>query len=275
MDRYAVIGNPVTHSLSPRIHQAFAAQTGASIRYERIEAPLDGFVRTVDEFFAGGGAGCNVTVPFKGEAAAWVGRLHPDAAFADAVNTIVPDAGGAFVGHNTDGGGLVADLTRLLGGERAASVLLLGAGGAARGVAKPLLDSVAAELTIANRTDSKAHALAKRLSATGGAVRACAFAELAGPYDLIINATSAGLTDAVPEVGTDVACGAFCYDMVYGRDTAFCRWARAAGARRTEDGLGMLVGQAALAFELWRGIRPDTEPVRLALRDALERGTLP
>lgn len=272
-DRYAVIGHPVAHSLSPQIHEAFARQTGQHLRYERIEAPLDGFVQTVEAFFGGGGRGCNVTVPFKGEAARFVARLDPEAAFADAVNTIVVDPAGGFAGYNTDGPGLLADLTRVLDGARGLSVLLVGAGGAARGVARPLLEGLAGVLTVANRTPERAVALVRQLNGAGLAnARAVAFADLNGPFDLVINATSAGLGDRVPDIPRAVAEGALCYDMLYGRQTAFCRWALAAGARRVEDGLGMLVGQAAFAFELWRGVRPDAEPVRRALRARLDEG---
>ncbi|HEY5644700.1 MAG TPA: shikimate dehydrogenase [Pseudomonadales bacterium] len=272
-DRYAVIGHPVAHSLSPLIHEAFARQTGQRISYERIEAPLDGFVRTVEAFFGTGGQGCNVTVPFKGEAARFVAHLDPEAAFAEAVNTIVHDPAGGYAGYNTDGPGLVTDLDRLLHGAGSLHVLLLGAGGAARGVARPLLAGPAGRLTIANRTQDRAQALAVRLAAAGlGEVQAVSFDELAGPFDLVINATSAGLGGRVPGISGSVVEGAFCYDMMYGRETAFCRWALSAGARAAEDGLGMLVGQAALAFELWRGVRPDAEPVRRALRARLDQG---
>ncbi|MGE3462035.1 MAG: shikimate dehydrogenase [Pseudomonadales bacterium] len=268
-----MIGHPVAHSLSPVIHDAFARQTRQHIRYERIEAPLDGFVRTVEAFFGSGGQGCNVTVPFKGEAARFVAHLDPEAAFAEAVNTIVVDPAGGYAGYNTDGPGLVADLHRLLDGACGLNVLLLGAGGAACGVARPLLNGPAARLTVANRTPERAQALVARLAAAGaGSVQATTFDALSGPFDLIVNATSAGLGDKVPDIPEAVADGAFCYDMMYGTKTAFCRWALAAGARRAEDGLGMLVGQAALAFELWRGVRPDPEPVRQALRARLDAG---
>lgn len=268
VDRYAVIGNPVAHSLSPRIHELFASQTGDVISYERIEAPLEGFAETVAGFFHHGGQGCNVTVPFKGEAAAWVDTLDPLAAFAEAVNTIVPDPAGGFSGHNTDGPGLVNDLNRLLGEARDLRVLLIGAGGAARGVVRPLLGSVAAELVIANRTPGKAEALAGRIGQEGGSeVSGIPFEALAGPFDLVINATSAGLDDQVPAIAPAVVQGAACYDMVYGGLTAFRRWADASGARASWDGLGMLVEQAALAFELWRGVMPVTVPVLAALRE--------
>lgn len=245
-------------------------QTGESLRYERIEAPLARFAETVTEFFGDGGRGCNVTVPFKGEAASWVGRIEPAAAFADAVNTIVADPAGGYVGHNTDGAGLVLDLQRLLPVAEGLSVLLLGAGGAARGVAAPLLEGVARELVIANRTEARATALADRLRDAGfGGVRAAPLDELDDEFDLVINATSVGLTGGVPDMPGAAVQGAFCYDMVYGGKTAFCHWAEAEGARATSDGLGMLVGQAALAFELWRGVTPDVMPVLRMLDDGI------
>lgn len=273
VDRYGVVGNPVAHSLSPEIHEAFALQTGESLSYERIEAPLDGFADTVADFLGSGGRGVNVTVPFKGEAAAWVDRLAANAAAAVAVNTIVPDPAGGWVGHNTDGPGLVLDLDRLLPESGDLSVLMLGAGGAARGVAAPLLDGPAASLTIANRTPAKAVELAARLQAAGyGSVRGTGFDDLSGAFDLVVNATSTGLDGALPAVSPSLLAGAFCYDMVYGASTPFCRWAADAGASGIADGLGMLVGQAALAFELWRGIRPDTLPVLTAIRSNLAGG---
>ena len=296
MDRYAVIGHPVAHSLSPRIHSLFAEQTDQTLSYERIEAPLAGFPETVSDFFDAGGRGCNVTVPFKGDAADWVDVLSPDAAFARAVNTIVigsevigseiVGAEGGRVGHNTDGPGLVRDLERILGGARGLRVLLIGAGGAARGVARPLMASLASELVITNRTPTRAVELAESLelflqnsqlehACTG--VSAVPFDRLEGPFDLVINATSAGLTEAVPAISAAVVVGSLCYDMVYGQRTAFCRWSLASGAARAEDGLGMLVEQAALAFELWRGVLPDGGEVlttlrrELALRDSGQR----
>ncbi|MEJ2087406.1 MAG: shikimate dehydrogenase [Gammaproteobacteria bacterium] len=249
--------------MSPEIHARFADQTGEALTYERIEAPLDGFAGTVAEFFASGGRGCNVTVPFKGEAAAWVGSLDALAAFAEAVNTIVADPSGGHRGHNTDGPGLVKDLERWLGSVAGMRVLLLGAGGAARGVVRPLVAASIGELVIANRTASRAHALAARLASVAGATAVGAgFSEIRGPFDLVLNATSAGLADAVPDVAPDVVRGAACYDLVYGPGrTAFCRWSAGAGARAVRDGLGMLVEQAALAFELWRGVKPETGSV--------------
>jgi shikimate dehydrogenase len=203
-----------------------------------------------------------VTLPFKGEAAEWVDSLDPLAAFARAVNTIVPDPAGGYRGFNTDGPGLVNDLRRLLGDVADLRVLLIGAGGAASGVVRPLLETLAAELVIANRTPAKAEALAGLLRQDGGSnTRGVALEEVAESFDLVINATSAGLHDQVPAIAPTVVEGACCYDLVYGGMTAFRRWAEASGARESHDGLGMLVEQAALAFELWRGVLPDTGPV--------------
>lgn len=274
MDRYAVIGNPVAHSLSPEIHGRFARQTGEALSYARIEAPLDRFAETVAGFFDGGGRGCNVTVPFKGEAAAWVGSLDPLAEFADAVNTIVENPAGGYRGHNTDGPGLIRDLERWLGKIDGLSVLLLGAGGAARGVGRPLVGASIGRLVIANRTPARARALADRLAqVTAVPVAGAALDEVQGHFDLIINATSAGLDGAVPDIPPDLMRGAACYDMVYGAATPFCRWSAEAGGRVVRDGLGMLVEQAALAFALWRGVEPDGGAVLDALRAELASGS--
>lgn len=273
-DRYAVVGNPVAHSLSPRIHQAFAAATGQHLVYERLEAPLDGFEATVQAFFSNGGAGVNVTVPFKEQAAAWVDELDEPARAAGAVNTVCR-SGSSYRGFNTDGAGLVRDLTVNLGvcvaGRR---VLLLGAGGAARGVLRPLLRAGVEMLVIANRSPARAHTLAEAVQRDlpGSRVRARSFASLETGFDLVINATSAGLggEPGVPDIAAGCVAGAFCYDMMYSRSpdtaTAFCLWAGSHGAAGTADGLGMLVEQAALAFELWRGVAPATAPVLELLR---------
>lgn len=279
MDRYAVVGNPVAHSLSPRIHRLFAEATGQALRYETLLAPLDGFAVTVNEFFAAGGAGLNVTVPFKGEAAAWVTELDPAARAAGAVNTIVPHGAG-FRGFNTDGEGLVRDLVgncreRLAG----ARILLLGAGGAARGAARPLLAEGPQRLVIANRTAERAETLAASLrdAASPGQAVGSGLDAVTESFDVVINATSAGLSgQALSGLDPVVVKNALCYDMIYGSpvspgDTAFCRWAAGHGARRTVDGLGMLVEQAALAFRLWRGVAPDTAPVLERLRTENDR----
>jgi len=270
---YVVIGNPVAHSLSPRIHQLFAQQTGEQLVYGRLLVAPGGFARAVADFFAAGGSGANVTVPFKEDAARWVSELAPEAEFAGAVNTIVRARHGVFRGLNTDGGGLVADLTRLLGRELAGMrLLILGAGGAVRGVLAPLAGLGPARILIANRSPERAVPLVAGLrSRWPGLVVECSdLAAIDGSFDLVINGTSAGLTDAVPNVAAGVVRGSFCYDMVYGADTAFCRWARRAGATGCADGIGMLVEQAALAFAAWRGKVPDTVPVLKTL--LAERG---
>jgi shikimate dehydrogenase len=261
-DRYAVFGNPIAHSKSPRIHALFARQTGQDLRYEAILAPLDGFVAGVREFVAGGGRGANVTVPFKEEAFRLATRRTPRAQAAGAVNTL-SFAGQEIVGDNTDGAGLVRDITANLGvaivGRR---VLILGAGGAARGVILPLREQGPAEIFIANRTAAKAQQLAAEFAVAGGG-----FEALAGrAFDLVINATSAGLADAALPLPDDAfAPDCLAYEMLYGRETRFMAQARAAGCH-VADGLGMLVEQAAEAFVVWRGLRPDTAPVLAELR---------
>ena len=261
-DRYAVFGNPIAHSKSPRIHAQFAAQTGQDLRYEAILAPRDGFAAAVHVFVAAGGKGANVTVPFKEEAFRLAAELTPRAQAAGAVNTLSFD-GERIRGDNTDGAGLVRDIEANLGvaiaGRR---ILLLGAGGAARGVILPLQERQPATLFVANRTAEKAERLAAEFRIAGGG-----FEALAGDaFDLVINATSAGLSDAVLPVPTSAfAPGCLAYEMLYGRETPFMAQARAAGAQ-VADGLGMLVEQAAEAFFIWRGLRPETGPVLGNLR---------
>jgi shikimate dehydrogenase len=266
VDRYAVIGNPIAHSKSPLIHQAFAKQTGEAISYETVLAPLDGFEATVRGLIAQGYKGANVTVPFKFEA------FHlftptPRALDAGAVNTI-NFSGNPIYGDNTDGIGLVRDIQQNLGiaivGKR---VLLLGAGGAAEGVLHPLLEAAPASLVIANRTLDKAQNMVKKILSVTDEHRAFlitarAFGNLAdAQFDIVINATSTGLTDtALPIPSSVFAKNCLAYDMMYGRETPFMKQAREAGAQ-VVDGLGMLVEQAAEAFHIWRGVRPDTSPV--------------
>ena len=277
MDRYAVIGNPIAHSKSPQIHAAFARQTGQELSYEALLAPVDGFAQTVADFRAHGGRGLNVTVPFKLEAFALAERHTARAQAAGAVNTLAFGADG-ILGDNTDGAGLVRDLTAnldfALAGRR---ILLLGAGGATRGVLLPLLDSRPARLTIANRTVAKAEALSTLFAARAGdtALDACGFDALAGRrFDLVINATAASLADELPPLPPGLyAEGALAYDMMYARaPTRFMRAALADGAARVADGLGMLVEQAAESFTLWRGVRPDSAPVLAELRRQIEAG---
>jgi shikimate dehydrogenase len=270
-DRYAVIGNPIAHSKSPEIHAAFALQTGQRLSYGRLLGEAGRFTDQVRAFFAAGGRGLNVTVPFK--EAAW--RLAHErgaaAAAAGAANTLTPLPDGRVRADNTDGVGLVRDLTRNWGlSLQGRAILLVGAGGAARGVVLPLQDTAPAALVVANRTADKAVRLAAELS---GPVRVegCGLDELAGRrFDLVINATAAGLSGQVPPLPEDcLAPEGVAYDMTYAdTPTAFVRWGRARGARLAVDGLGMLVEQAAEAFFLWRGVQPDTAPVIEALRSS-------
>lgn len=269
--RYAVFGNPVSHSLSPKIHALFAAQTAQDMTYEAICAPQDRFADAVNAFIvAGDGAakGANVTVPFKLAAFRLADVLTPRAAAAGAVNTL-SFSDNRIQGDNTDGAGLVRDLTAnlgvSLGGLR---VLVLGAGGAAQGVILPLREQQPAEIFIANRTAEKAQKLSAVFEVSGGGFEALN----ARTFDVVINATSAGLTGAdlpTPSFSPN----ALAYDMVYGRQTPFMQAARAAGAR-VADGLGMLVEQAAEAFFVWRGVRPETAPVLTALRAELSANML-
>ncbi|WP_078117821.1 shikimate dehydrogenase [Thiosocius teredinicola] len=269
-DRYAVIGNPIEHSKSPQIHAAFAAQTGQDVEYGRILGDLEEFEDDVEEFVAKGGRGLNVTVPFKERACRLADRLTDRAADAGAVNTLIVEQDG-LLGDNTDGVGLVRDLGcnhgfRLQG----ARILLLGAGGAVRGVLRPLLAEQPLKLVVANRTPGKALALAGA-TADAGNVLGCGLDELENQqFDLIINGTAAGLAAKVPAIPDDcLATGGWTYDMLYGHEpTAFVRWGRDHGAQRALDGLGMLVEQAAESFRLWRGVRPDTEAVIEQLRAA-------
>lgn len=267
-DRYAVVGNPIGHSKSPRIHSLFAEQTGQLLHYEALLAPLEGFAATVERFRDQGGRGLNVTVPFKEEAWRWVDRRSARAHLAGAVNTIAFQAEGGAFGDNTDGVGLVTDLSHNLGLKlRGRRLLLLGAGGAARGVIGPLLAEGPSALVVANRTSARAETLVAAF-ASAGPIAASRFADLDGPFDLVLNATSAGLQGEVPPLPDGVvgerSC---CYDMLYGdQPTAFVRWARDRGVALATDGLGMLVEQAAESFLLWRGVRPATGPVIAALR---------
>lgn len=270
-DRYAVIGNPIAHSKSPQIHKMFAEQTGQDISYEAILAPLDGFAATVERLRKEGFKGCNVTVPFKFEAFKLATQVTPHADVAQAVNTLKLNFDGNVIhGDNTDGIGLVRDirfnLEITLSNKR---VLLIGAGGAAYGVALPLA-TAGAKLTIVNRTANKAQALASSLTSNKyfDSISGCGFDEVAGKqFDVVINATSSGLSDEMPDIpNTIFAPGALAYDMMYGRETPFMKFAREHGAAVVSDGLGMLVEQAAESFFIWRGIRPQTAPVIAALR---------
>ena len=267
-DRYCVIGNPIAHSKSPDIHALYAAQTGQSLVYERCLAPLDGFADTVRALVAQGYKGANVTVPFKLDAAAIATRLTERARAAGAVNTL-SFADGAIVGDNTDGAGLVNDITRNAGVSIAGKrVLLLGAGGAARGAILPLLEQGPLELAIANRTRATADALVAQFGAP--MLRACGFGDIVQPYDIVINATSASLAGDLPPIPSETFCQeTLALDMMYGKQpTVFMQFAGSHGAQ-VRDGLGMLVEQAAEAFTVWRGVRPATPEVLEQLRQSL------
>lgn len=270
MDRYAVFGNPINHSKSPMIHTLFAQQTAQDLSYQAIEAPINGFTTAMNEFFSQGGKGCNVTVPFKEQAFAFAQRLTPRAELAGAVNTLFINENGDVIGDNTDGFGLVHDLLQYmsLANKR---ILLLGAGGAARGVIGPLLAQGIQQLVIANRTEAKAQQLAL-LFTDKGDITACGFAKLTGHFDIIINSTSASLTGDVPPISASlISADTICYDMMYKADaTAFNLWAIEQGAGTVIDGLGMLVGQAAESFKVWRGITPAMSPVLAALRKTIK-----
>ena len=275
--RCAVVGNPIEHSRSPGIHQQFAAQTGVKLTYDRLLAPLDGFALTVRNFFESGGRGLNVTVPFKLEA--WElarANLSQRATLAQAVNTLWNDRG-ALHGCNTDGVGLVLDLQRLGALNAGSRVLLIGAGGAARGVLGPLLDAGCAKLHLINRTAARAHELIAQHQATSSVashrLTAGSLTEVGKPcsWDLVINASSSSLGGEAPAVASELyAKNAWAYDMMYGATaTPFMLQAQRDRAGNTSDGLGMLVGQAAESFYIWHGVRPDITAVLTSLRTAL------
>ena len=268
-DEYAVMGNPIAHSKSPQIHAQFAKQTRQRIRYRAIQVDPGGFEQAVGNFFASGGKGLNITVPFKQEAWKLANELSERAQLAGAVNTLKPATDGELYGDNTDGIGLVRDLAQNLGisiGNK--KVLLVGAGGAARGVIAPLLDNDPQQLIIVNRTMDRAHELVKHFSGKGN-INALSFDELDGETsDIVINATSASLKGDLPPLPVSTIGNAqIVYDMMYGsKPTLFLQWAQQHGAEKISDGLGMLVEQAAESFFIWRDVRPDTAPVIQQLR---------
>lgn len=270
LDRYAVIGNPIAHSKSPAIHRQFAEQTGQALTYEAVLSPLDDFAGTWQRFREAGGKGANVTVPFKEQAWALSQQRTHRAELAGAVNTLSLNAAGELLGDNTDGIGLVRDITVNAGWPLAGQrILLLGAGGAARGVIQPLLAAGAAQIMVANRTLAKAQTLAQIFAGEGDvqALELSALGQLAQPFDVLINATSASLQGESLALPVSVHhADSATYDMMYGSETPFLRWARAQGLSRCRDGAGMLVEQAAEAFFIWRGVRPSTEKLLLAMR---------
>lgn len=272
IDRYAVYGNPIKHSKSPQIHAAFAEETGQELTYRSRLVEIGRFAETAKSFFENGGKGLNVTVPFKLDACEFADQLSSRARRAGAVNTLAIQNDGVIYGDNTDGIGLVRDINNNLGWEISGkNILILGAGGAVRGVLEPLLRKKPATLVIANRTLEKAEALANDFSDLGE-LSACPFESLgASPFDLVINATSSSLAGELPPLPdnllTDDAC---VYDMMYGAEpTPFMRWGAENTAWAVADGLGMLVEQAAESFCMWRGVRPKTKPVIDLLRNML------
>ena len=265
-DRYAVIGNPIAHSLSPKIHRVFAAATGENVTYEALLA--EDFGQECNAFFESGGLGLNVTLPFKPDAFDWVGEVDAAAQEAHAVNTIIVTES-CFRGHNTDGAGLLRDLCRNLGvALERKRLLVIGAGGAVRGVLGPLIRARPASLIVANRTVDKA----KTISSEFDGVEHIPLDALEAEYDVVINGTSIGMDGESSFEGLidqSVVEGSFCYDMFYvlEGDTPFCKWSREHGAIGVAGGLGMLIEQAAEAFLLWRGIRPTTTGIASAIRD--------
>ena len=268
-DRYAVIGNPIVHSKSPEIHLLFAEQTGERISYEKILAERQEFTRTVTRFFDAGGRGLNVTVPFKNEAFEFVDRTTEPAENAGAVNTIIPQEDGTYLGANTDGIGLLRDLKKSLRLQvQNKKILILGAGGATRGIVEPLLNEKPEEVLVANRTEARAEAMAENFRHIG-AIRSCGLDAIpVRHYDLILHATSAALQNqdlALP--GGLIGPQTCCYDLMYGETmTPFMQWAHAHKASRVLDGFGMLLEQAAESFYLWRHKRPDTTMAGNCLR---------
>ncbi|PHS43221.1 shikimate dehydrogenase [Marinobacter flavimaris] len=271
-DLYAVVGNPISHSKSPRIHSLFASETGEPVEYTAIQAPLYDFAGTVKQFFERGGKGLNVTVPFKEEAWKLADRRTERAENAGAANTLFLDDDGLLTADNTDGCGIVRDLVVNHGvALKAARILVLGAGGAVRGVLGPILAEQPSSITIANRTVARAEALVELFTPVAGETRlsACGFEQPDEPFDVIINGTSASLQGDLPPLSSKViAQGTVIYDMMYSlQTTTFNQWALEQGAQIVHDGLGMLVEQAAESFRIWRGISPATRPVIEELRN--------
>ncbi|WP_260261653.1 shikimate dehydrogenase [Vibrio intestinalis] len=271
IDRYAVFGNPIGHSKSPFIHTLFARQTNQSMTYTAKLAPIDGFESAACEFFSNGGRGCNITVPFKEQAYQFASRLTERAQLAGAVNTLKKLDDGEIIGDNTDGAGLVQDLLQYQVPLKDARILLIGAGGAARGVVQPLLEQSPECLVITNRTFSKAEQLASMFAEFGNVV-ASEMNQIDQPFDVIINSTSASLSGELPSISTEIfSSTSTAYDMMYGKGkTTFNQWALDNGVAHAYDGLGMLVGQAAESFMLWRGLRPGTRQILRELRKNLE-----
>jgi len=271
IDNYVVFGNPITQSKSPFIHTLFARQTNQSLTYTTRSPETDAFEQAANEFFAQGGKGCNVTVPFKEDAYRFANRVTERAQLAGAVNTLKKLDDGEILGDNTDGEGLVQDLLQYQVPLKGARILLIGAGGAARGVIKPLLDQQPAEIIITNRTYTKAQQLAEMFQPHGN-ISAQEIGAVTESFDLIINSTSSSLNGELPAISAAIFSPlSVVYDMMYGAGkTTFNQWAADNGVHKVYDGLGMLVGQAAESFMLWRGLRPGTKQILRELRKNLE-----
>lgn len=271
IDRYVVFGNPIAQSKSPFIHTLFARQTNQSLTYTTACPPKDGFKQAAIQFFSEGGKGCNVTAPFKEDAYQFANRLTERAKLAGAVNTLKKLDDGEIIGDNTDGEGLVQDLLQHQVQLEGARILLIGAGGAARGVIKPLMDQNPAEIVITNRTFSKAEQLADMFGSYG-TIKAIEMNQVDEPFDVIINSSSSGLSGELPAISSAIfSPQSAVYDMVYGSGkTMFNQWASENSTQTTYDGLGMLVGQAAESFMLWRGLRPGSRQILRELRKNLE-----
>ncbi len=271
-DLYAVMGNPIHHSKSPQIHSEFAKQTQQDLIYSAMLVPIDSFESVAKDFFQNNGKGLNITVPFKEQAFQMADELTVRAQTAQAVNTLMLQADGRILGDNTDGAGLVGDLiTNHQVALKDKRILVIGAGGAVRGILQPFLNEQPSSITVVNRTVEKAKVLASSFSEFGN-ISACEFNQLDEAFDVIINGTSASLSGELPPlpdcvVGKHTAV----YDMMYGKEpTTFLKWAQNLGALKTLDGLGMLVGQAAVSFMLWRKQQPDSQKVLLDMRKQLQ-----
>ena len=273
IDKYAVYGNPIKHSKSPQIHSLFAKQTDQKLMYRAHQVELDKFANAANNFFENGGKGLNITVPFKLDAYDFADQLSPRARLAGAVNTLALHEDGSIFGDNTDGAGMVRDINDNLAWQLSNKrILLLGAGGAIRGILEPILKHNPALVVIANRTVKKAQNLAADFNELGD-VRGCSYKAINGSqFDIVINGTSASLAGELPPLPSDLLNdNACCYDMMYGAGpTPFMRWAAENMAWAVADGLGMLVEQAAESFYLWRGLRPQTQPVIDTIRESLE-----
>ena len=264
-DKYAVFGQPIKHSKSPQIHQAFAQQTQQDLIYTAEEVGADTFKITANHFFAEGGKGLNCTVPLKELAYQFADKLTERAQFAKAVNTLALQKDGSILGDNTDGCGLVTDLTVNHQIElKNRRILILGAGGATRGIISPIMQQNPSQLVIANRTVAKAVSLAEEFKSLGNNISGGGFADLAGQqFDVILNATSASLSGDLPPLPENIlAKNGCCYDLAYSNEpTAFVNWGKQQNALKSVDGVGMLIEQAAEAFYIWRGVRPQTQPM--------------